>query len=459
MESIRREGECAARRSLRHLPLRSFFLLVVFTVFGVVVLLSALAIWGCVAFQNYLLPDPDAAYLTIQEVRADGSVSEMTTWVDFGEAKKIPVLVKKENVDLKQEGVGELDASWPDDLYTMQEAERRELVDATYTVQRIQKSFDTLTPKRKLAYRFCSVAIVAVPAVLSICGILFAGFFFYKKRLAKPLAILAEATDQIAAQNLDFFIEYPCGDEMGKLCSSFERMRQELAQNNKKLWRLLDQRRLMQASIAHDLRNPIAIIEGYTEYLQMHLPAGDLSPAKTERIVNNLGLAAKRLEQYTESVRALNRLEEMEAVRQEIPARELLEEIRDDLQVMADRGGKCLRMGDSWPEGNFSVDREMLFRILENVFENATRFAASQVSVDLAWKESQLLITVTDDGAGFSEEILTRRKNSFLSAGQKEGHLGMGLAISRVLCEKLGGSLTLGNKSPHGAEVKIFLET
>lgn len=35
----------------------------------------------------------------------------------------------------------------------------------------------------------------------------------------------------------------------------------------------------------------------------------------------------------------------------------------------------------------------------------------------------------------------------------------MGLAISRVLCEKLGGSLTLGNKSPHGAEVKIFLET
>lgn len=89
MESIRREGECAARRSLRHLPLRSFFLLVVFTVFGVVVLLSALAIWGCVAFQNYLLPDPDAAYLTIQEVRADGSVSEMTTWVDFGEAHPI----------------------------------------------------------------------------------------------------------------------------------------------------------------------------------------------------------------------------------------------------------------------------------------------------------------------------------------------------------------------------------
>lgn len=462
--------------------LRSFFLLVVFTVFGVVVLLSALTIWGCAAFRSYLLPDPDAAYLSVKEVRADGTTSEMTTWLNFGEVTKLPQLTE-EKVTMEEEPAGapgsgqtqggaaesggqakilqpdsgETDADWQGGQYTMREVGHGEVTDATYSIQKIEKSFDMLTPKRKLAYRFCGMAMVAVPAVLSICGILFAGFFFYRKRLEKPLAILLEATEQIAAQNLDFSIEYPCEDEMGLLCKSFERMREELEQNNKAMWRLLDQRRMMQASIAHDLRNPIAIIRGYTEYLQMHPGEGDLNPEKRKRISKNLGLAAKRLEQYTESVRALNRLEDMAADRKEIPVREFMEEVRDDFRIMADRSGIALHMGKVLTEGCLMADRTMLFRILENVFENATRFAASGILVDFVKEDGKLTITVADDGPGFPEEILKKSRKAFLPMGHGDGHLGMGLAISRVLCEKHGGSLKLGNRNPRGAEVKIFL--
>ncbi len=502
MESMK----CVAKRNL---PLRSFFLLVVFTVFGVVVLFSALTIWGCVAFRNYLLPDPDAAYLTVQERHEDGSIIEMTTWMDFGEATKIPQLQTEEYEyagtedgptgfaetepgraeaegtagdeptesgrpgDSRQES-GETDADWQSRRYIMMD-DHGDIVEVAYSIQKIQKSFDTLTPKRKLAYQFCGVAMVAVPAVLSICGILFAGFFFYRKRLEEPLAILSRATGQIAAQNLDFSIEYPCGDEMGALCQSFERMRGELAQNNKSMWRLLDQRRLMQASIAHDLRNPIAIIQGYAEYLQIHLPTGDLSPEKTARIASNLKSAALRLEQYTESVRVLNRLEDMEPDRSRVEAEELLEEIRDDLKVMADRAGVVLHMervrsmdGEHSIEQRHSmekppiesclmVDKTMLFRIFENVFENAARFARSTVSVGFEQKGGELTVTVADDGDGFPEEILKRCRKTVLPTGQGDGHLGMGLAISRVLCEKHGGSLRLANRAPHGAVVKIFL--
>ncbi len=62
---------------------------------------------------------------------------------------------------------------------------------------------------------------------------------------------------------------------------------------------MLEERKLMQASIAHDLRNPIAIIEGYTEYLQLNLPNGKLSIQRILRISDNLNKAAKRLEYYT----------------------------------------------------------------------------------------------------------------------------------------------------------------
>lgn len=458
----------------RELSLRSFFMLTVFTTFCGVALLSGLVVGGCTAFRHYLLPDPNAAYLTVEQVFSDGSSVTSSTLVSFGEETRLPILSKSEEegdgkVEIRtQSGPGELkkevqSQSGPDSE-NVRETTYESVTDSTYSVQKLERGFDTLTPKRKLAYRLCGIAMVVLPALFSIGGILACGFYFYRKRLLVPLELLSQATEQIAAQNLDFSITYDCGDEMGALCRSFELMRRELAQNNRSMWKLLEQRRLMQASIAHDLRNPIAIIQGYAEYLQINLPGGKLDGKKAGRIVGNLCLAAKRLEQYTESVRRLNQLEDMEISREEVSAAELFSDIREDLEVMASGTGICLRVRESDPESCIQkaddsvlrVDVSVLHRILENVCENALRFAESEVTVDFSLNGSTLRILVADDGCGFPDQALWKKHKNFLSGGQ-DGHLGMGLAISRVLAEKHGGSLEYGNISTGGARVKIFL--
>lgn len=458
----------------RELSLRSFFMLTVFTTFCGVALLSGLVVGGCTAFRHYLLPDPNAAYLTVEQVFSDGSSVTSSTLVSFGEETRLPILSKSEEegdgkVEIRtQSGPGELkkevqSQSGPDSE-NVRETTYESVTDSTYSVQKLERGFDTLTPKRKLAYRLCGIAMVVLPALFSIGGILACGFYFYHKRLLVPLELLSQATEQIAAQNLDFSITYDCGDEMGALCRSFELMRRELAQNNRSMWKLLEQRRLMQASIAHDLRNPIAIIQGYAEYLQINLPGGKLDGKKAGRIVGNLCLAAKRLEQYTESVRRLNQLEDMEISREEVSAAELFSDIREDLEVMASGTGICLRVREADPESCIQkaddsvlrVDVSVLHRILENVCENALRFAESEVTVDFSLNGSTLRILVADDGCGFPDQALWKKHKNFLSGGQ-DGHLGMGLAISRVLAEKHGGSLEYGNISTGGARVKIFL--
>ncbi len=486
----------------RELSLRSFFMLTVFTTFCGVALLSGLVVGGCTAFRHYLLPDPNAAYLTVEQVFSDGSSVTSSTLVSFGEETRLPILSKSEEegdgkVEIRtQSGPGELkkevqSQSGPDSE-NVRETTYESVTDSTYSVQKLERGFDTLTPKRKLAYRLCGIAMVVLPALFSIGGILACGFYFYRKRLLVPLELLSQATEQIAAQNLDFSITYDCGDEMGALCRSFELMRRELAQNNRSMWKLLEQRRLMQASIAHDLRNPIAIIQGYAEYLQINLPGGKLDGKKAGRIVGDLCLAAKRLEQYTESVRRLNQLEDMEISREEVSAAELFSDIREDLEVMASGTGICLRVRESDPESCIQkaescmqeaesrvqkvesctqkpgfcvqkaddsvlrVDVSVLHRILENVCENALRFAESEVTVDFSLNGSTLRILVADDGCGFPDQALWKKHKNFLSGGQ-DGHLGMGLAISRVLAEKHGGSLEYGNISTGGARVKIFL--
>ena len=437
-------------------------MLTVFFTFCGVVSLSGLIIVACVSFRRYLLPDEDAAYLTVEQVMDDGTTTSSTHWLPFGEETRLPILYwEEEGTAEGDEGTGRTNRESifqeGDSLRTIIHGP---VMDATYSIQKIERSYDTLTPKRKIAYQLCGVAMVAGPVLLSMGGIFFCGFYFYRKRLSAPLRLLADATEQIASQNLDFSLEYGCGDEMGALCRSFELMRRELAENNKAMWKLLEQRRLMQASIAHDLRNPIAIIRGYTEYLQINLPGGKISREKAERIAGNLNLAAKRLEQYTESVRKLNQMEDMKIDRRQLSAGEWMKDIREDLEIMAAGAGKTLCLENVLQEGSILADSTVLYRILENIFENAFRFARSTVHASFSMEGRRLQITVTDDGRGFPEEFLRREWNRAglpLRHERQEGHLGMGLTISRILCEKHGGSLELGNAVPHGGIVKMIL--
>lgn len=433
------------KNKIKNLPLQRYFMLSVFVTFFAVVILSGLTIWGCSAFREYLLPDSNMVYLTVEQTFEDGSTTTITVFLEYGEQmQELPILIKQEAVD-ESEGKGG--------------GEENEVVNAKYAIQKIENSFSALTPKRKLAYRGCGVVMIAVPLVLSILGILVCGFYFYRRKLSEPLQLLSQATEQIAGQNLDFTLEYSCQDEMGKLCGSFEQMRLALEENHKAMWELLEQRKLMQASIAHDLRNPIAIIEGYTEYLQMNLPEGKLSAERMEKIANNLNMAAKRLEHYTESIRTLNQLEDMEIKRDGISSEELIEDIRDDFGMMASNWKISLEITNNLPKCQLQIDSAILFRILENVFGNALRFAKNTISITFAKNEKRMEITVEDDGDGFSEEVLKKNGKIFLPTQQEDGHMGMGLSVSRVLCEKHGGSLKFYNNEQHHGVVQILLKS
>lgn len=112
-------------------------------------------------------------------------------------------------------------------------------------------------------------------------------------------------------------------------------MRRALYENNKTMWEMLEERRIMQASVAHDLRNPIAIIQGYTEYLEAALENGTLNHKKLCRIIQNLNQSAKRLQQYTESIRILNCLEEISVQKISVSAVEMAENIEEDMKLLA----------------------------------------------------------------------------------------------------------------------------
>lgn len=438
----------------RDLPIQKFFMALILLVFSVVVLFSGLIVWGCAAFRHYLLPDSNSAYLTIQTTFTDGT-SQRSSWLfSFGsDPKSIPQMEEICN------GI----------------PVQKEASVAEYSIEKLENSYDMLTPKRQLAYTACGILMIAAPMLLSLAGILFCSLYFYRQKLRLPLKLLSEATGQIAAQNLDFDLEYNCQDEMGDLCRSFSQMKNALYENNKRLWSALEERKRLQASVAHDLRNPIAIIQGYTEYLEDKAAAGELTPEKSLRIAQNMNLAAKRLERYTDSIHTLSQLEDITVKKEMVSMSRLAEDLAADFSLIAQNNGRTLHVTSDWadgiPEKNISIlaDTAILYRVLENIIGNSLRFSQKDIFMDISLKSGSaspssrmLTIHVRDDGNGFPAPMLEKAFEPCFPhashASGADGHMGMGMAVSRILCQKHGGALSLSNGSSGGAQVKISFQ-
>ncbi|WP_276952452.1 HAMP domain-containing sensor histidine kinase [Acetatifactor muris] len=394
---------------------------------------SALTIYGCYRMQKAILPDSQEVWLHMQNVMADGTVSEATHRFTLDEPSKVSVLA-----------ADKADAE-------------RILENTEFTIERIESSFSTLRPKQQLLYRVISVSMVGLPFIYSVIGIALCAWWFYRKKLSPPIQVLAEATKHIREQNLDFTVAHNGNDELGRLCMAFEEMRQALYDNNRQLWGIIEERRILQASVAHDLRNPIAIIEGYVEYMQQNLRNGSLDEGELQHTLSNLAITAKRLEHYTDFIRDLNALEETETAYSVVWLPDFLRNAMESLSLMAGQHSLELAFHSTVPECQVKLDEQIFYRIVENVFSNAIRYARSKVTFQSSFADDILTLCIMDDGIGFSKKMLRKRNTLFYSEEAAGGHMGLGLAISHVLSQKHGGNIKLSNIEPNGACVRVQL--
>lgn len=396
-----------------------------------VFLCSAATIYGCYLVQKRLLPDSDEVWVTTLTTKADGSVTEEKQRFRFGEQSPL--------------------------THVIVDGDEAETENAEYVIERIDSSYTMLSPKRRLLYQCMGACMVALPLLYTFIGIAACACWFYRKKIAPPVQILDRAARRIQDNDLDFEVRPAGKDELGRLCGAFEKMRQSLYENNRRMWEMLEQRRILQASVAHDLRNPIAILSGHVEYLQQNLPDGKLSGEKLSHMLSNMAATTKRMERYTDDIRDLHALEETELHDTSVVLLDYFSEIADSFTVMARQQNKQVSYSAHIPEGKAALDVEIVSRILENLFANALRYAREQISLRAEFLQNTLCITVTDDGDGFSKQMLNQKSALFYSENASGKHLGMGLATSRILCQKHGGALELSNITPHGACVKVTL--
>ena len=335
--------------------------------------------------------------------------------------------------------------------------------------------------------------LLAMMLPLLWCAVCFlvAGNWFYRRRLAQPVELLEDAADRIAQENLDFTVTYESDDEMGRLAQSFETMRSSLEASQRQLWETAEERKRLNAAFAHDLRTPLMVLRGRVELLAQQAEDDALSPGIVRATSATLLSQVERLEQYVETMGALQRLEDRAVIPKSVSLGQVTNELSELAALLADQSGKSVEVvaEEAVPAGlsgetNVLLDVPLVMEVTENLLTNALRFATANVRVRLQVRPAAgadddavaasdnngaddaeagfadnpasafvLTITVVDDGPGFSPEALAHACDPFYSCSRNSAHLGVGLAIAKALCELHNGTLAIANRPEGGASV------
>lgn len=337
---------------------------------------------------------------------------------------------------------------------------------------------------------------IALPILIFTAAILITSMLFYRVKLKEPLEILNSGAAHIMENDLDFAIPAPPGqDELGQLCSAFEKMRETLLANNQTLWRQAEERKRLNAAFAHDLRNPVTVLKGTSKLLRKGI--------HDESTIRRLELYTLRIEQYIESMSSIQRLEQMPVRKKKVPCDLLYGELVDTARLLApglsfrvtvpgiaaaqrtvepgETSSAAIGPGETSSTAigyggiessemiSAELDHGLFMIVAENLIANGARFAKCELEITVEKKDPYILLSVADDGPGFPDELIQSGPKPFGLAGEPArdsaspglpaenvSHFGMGLYSCQTICLKHGGKLKLENVKGHGAKATAY---
>ncbi len=270
-------------------------------------------------------------------------------------------------------------------------------------------------------------------------------FFLYAKPMMQLHGMVAaygngsEMTAQIQETNRR--------DEIGQLQNAFARLAQNLIAEKQAQNRMI-------ASISHDIKTPLTSVLGYSEklikkeqpderkrhYLQIvHGSAMDIENIVSEFDEYITGKLATRI---------ISSNYKIAYIAQMLNEEFLVDGVRINVINQCD------------PEDDISVDISKLRRVFTNLIGNALKHNKYsedlQIDINLSHAGGFYKFSVSDNGAGVSQESFAYIFEPFYTTENREAISGLGLSICKDIVEHHGGKITAGNTEPRGFKVSCF---
>lgn len=252
-------------------------------------------------------------------------------------------------------------------------------------------------------------------------------------------------------------------NELARLNNELVTIQRELIKRNVELERLNEVKNRFIGIAAHDLRNPLQVIEGYSEML-LEGPLGHLTPEQ-EKVI---GVIRKSSDFMLKMITDLLHITKIEAGKLQLELKEtdlanLLERNIELNRLLA--GQKRINIKLTREEGipPLRIDAPKIEQVLNNLITNAIKFSAPDTTVDVhaARSERETVITIRDEGQGIPADEIGRLFIPFENLSVKstggEQSTGLGLAIAKRIVEGHGGHIRVESEAGVGTTFTFSL--
>lgn len=296
------------------------------------------------------------------------------------------------------------------------------------------------------------------------CALLICLIFAYgvSRWFSRPLIAMAGLADRMS--ELDFSTKYQgrSTDEIGQLGQSLNRLsayleqtirelrqsNEQLAQEIKEKERIDNMRQEFIVNVSHELKTPIALIQGYAEGLTAGV-ADD--PEDRKYYCDTIADEADHMNKLVMQLLNLSRLElgAEQTDSEDIDLHELCAEAVRKTAVLCESRGLTVEYDDTCI--TVRTDGDLLDQVLMNYLSNAIRYTVDGGKIKISAKQTGdcVRLTVFNEGDGLPEEELPKIWEKFYRTDRartrEAGGTGIGLSLVRAIADTLHGSCGVEN--------------
>jgi signal transduction histidine kinase len=196
-------------------------------------------------------------------------------------------------------------------------------------------------------------------------------------------------------------------------------------------------------TVAHDLKNPLSVVEGYTDLIVMDLEALDgANVRETMKFALKIRTTIKTMTRIINELLTLASVRQRDVELQRLNMQEIVTEARRRLAQKIDETGAVITAPDTWPEALGYAP--WIEEVWTNYLSNALKYGgeAPRIELGASVEDGLAHFWVRDWGPGIPPEKQSQLFMAFNRLGirVKEGH-GLGLALVKRILEKLGGEV------------------
>lgn len=296
----------------------------------------------------------------------------------------------------------------------------------------------------RLGLRSMTITIIAA-ALFSLIAL---GF------ITKNIGKIVSVVRRFKEGDLNARIKLKSKGELAEFADSFNEMADTIVKNIDEIKTMDTLRRELVANVSHDLRTPLATIQGYIETIM--IKSDSLSEDERKKYLQTIFNSTERLKNLVSELFELSKLEARETKPNPEPfsLAELVQDIQQKNTIIAKEKNIELSINFPYDLPMVYADIAMMEKVIQNLLDNAIKFTGEngKVLIKLTPKSDEVDVEIEDTGHGISTQDLPHifdRYQRNQRSGQKDNEgLGLGLAIVKRIMEVHGMEITV--KSTEG---------